>query len=108
MHEPSLNAVVLIGEKATTNPADIFSSKQFGELLAGLREQYDYINTNCQLGQYDPSLSLKWDEALRIWRQLWCLWRVLRKLKWPNTRHYEANKAPLFPTNFAHRFYLLT
>ena len=43
VHEPSLNADVLIGEKATTNPADIFSSKRFGEFLAGLRKQYDYI-----------------------------------------------------------------
>ena len=43
VHEPSLNADVLIGEKSTTNPADIFSSKRFGEFLAGLRKQYDYI-----------------------------------------------------------------
>ncbi|MDF1671601.1 MAG: polysaccharide biosynthesis tyrosine autokinase [Roseovarius sp.] len=43
VHEPSLKADVLIGEKSSTNAADVFSSKRFGEFLAELREAYDYI-----------------------------------------------------------------
>ena len=42
-HEPSLNADILIGEKATTNAADIFSSGRFRDFLKELRKTYDYV-----------------------------------------------------------------
>jgi capsular exopolysaccharide synthesis family protein len=38
-----LGADILIGEKAKTNAADIFSSDRFAEFLKQAREQYDYI-----------------------------------------------------------------
>lgn len=43
LHEPSLNADVLMSEKATGNAADIFSSQAFVDLIKQARKDYDYI-----------------------------------------------------------------
>lgn len=42
-YEVSLNADVLMSEKATSNAADIFSSQAFAALIAQARKDYDYI-----------------------------------------------------------------
>lgn len=43
VHDPSLKADILIGEKTKTNAADIFSSDRFRHLLKDARTKYDYI-----------------------------------------------------------------
>lgn len=43
IHEPTLRADVLIGEKSSTNAADVFSSNRFAEFLNQARETYDAI-----------------------------------------------------------------
>jgi succinoglycan biosynthesis transport protein ExoP len=40
---PELGADILVGEKAKTNAADIFSSDRFANFLKEAREHYDYI-----------------------------------------------------------------
>lgn len=42
-HETSLNADVLMSEKASTNAADLFSSAAFTKLMKQARKDYDYI-----------------------------------------------------------------
>ncbi|MCI2397798.1 polysaccharide biosynthesis tyrosine autokinase [Aliiroseovarius sp. N1Y82] len=42
-HHPDLKADILIGERSSTNAADVFSSERFGAFLDELRAAYDYI-----------------------------------------------------------------
>ena len=41
--DPKMGFDVLIGEKSSTNAADVFSSERFHNFLNGLRKSYDYI-----------------------------------------------------------------
>lgn len=41
--EPSLHADLLVAEKTSTNPADVYSSERFRSFLTELRAEYDYI-----------------------------------------------------------------
>lgn len=43
VHEPSLNADLLVGDKSSINAADVFSSGKFRSFLQTLRKKYDYI-----------------------------------------------------------------
>lgn len=43
IHIDDLGADILVGEKAKTNAADIFSSEKFTNFLNAAREEYDYI-----------------------------------------------------------------
>ena len=43
VHEPRLDADVLVGEPSKTNAADVFSSERFGALLQEARRHYDII-----------------------------------------------------------------
>lgn len=40
---PEFNIDILMGEKATVNAADVFSSQRFGDLIAEIRAAYDYV-----------------------------------------------------------------
>lgn len=41
--QPLLNADMLVAEKTSTNPADVYSSERFRHFLSEQREKYDYI-----------------------------------------------------------------
>lgn len=43
VHDDILGIDVLLGEKSSVNPADVFSSEAFEALMVTLRETYDYI-----------------------------------------------------------------
>ncbi|SMY06279.1 polysaccharide biosynthesis tyrosine autokinase [Flavimaricola marinus] len=43
IHDDTLNIDVLIGEKSSVNPADVFSSDAFKSFMGSLRESYDYV-----------------------------------------------------------------
>lgn len=43
VRERSMNVDILIGEKSSTNAADLFSSDRFSQFLKDIREKYDYI-----------------------------------------------------------------
>lgn len=43
IHNPDLGADVLHADSSKTNPADLFASQEFFDLMANLRAQYDFI-----------------------------------------------------------------
>ncbi|MFG6661041.1 polysaccharide biosynthesis tyrosine autokinase [Sulfitobacter sp. 915] len=43
VHDETLKADILYGEKSNINAADLFSSTTFADFIMGLREQYDHI-----------------------------------------------------------------
>ena len=77
-HLDQLGVDVIIGEKSTTNAADVFSSKKFAAFLKKAREQYDAIIIDTPpvlvvpdarvIGQSVDAIiySVKWDSTSRM------------------------------------------
>ncbi len=75
LHSDRLGIDVLLGEKASVNAADLFSSDRFRELMAQLRERYDYIVIDTPpvlvvpdarvIGQHADAIlyTVKWDDT---------------------------------------------
>ena len=78
----ALGADVLIGEKAKTNAADIFSSERFAMLLETAREQYDYIiiDTPPVLAVPDARIIGKHVDA------------IIYTVKWDSTSHRQVRE----------------
>ncbi len=77
-----LGADVLLGEKAKTNAADIFSSERFAEFLNHARELYDYIiiDTPPVLAVPDARIIGKSVDA------------VIYTVKWDSTSHRQVRE----------------
>jgi|GEM_PF-5578508 len=75
VQSPELNADLLLGQKSNANPADIYSSLRFQDLINQAREQYDYIVIDAPpvlvvpdaraIGQHCDAIvcSVKWDQT---------------------------------------------
>lgn len=83
VHEPSLKADVLIGEKPTsTNAADVFSSPAFRQFLRDMKEEYDYIiiDTPPVLAVPDARVIAQVVDA------------VLYTVRWDHTTHRQVDQ----------------
>ncbi|UZD92472.1 CpsD/CapB family tyrosine-protein kinase [Cognatishimia activa] len=72
-----LNADVLLGQRSAVNPADVFSSERFKELIRESRQKYDFIVIDAPpvlvvpdartIGQHCDAIvcSVKWDQTLQ-------------------------------------------
>lgn len=60
LHEPSLNADVLMSEKATGNAADIFSTQAFVDLIRQACKDYDSTSLLCWRCQTRGSSGSRW------------------------------------------------
>ncbi|MCX7561616.1 polysaccharide biosynthesis tyrosine autokinase [Sulfitobacter sp. F26204] len=79
---PELGADILVGEKATTNAADIFSSRRFANLLDEARLQYDYIIVDTP-----PVLAVP---DARIIGQV--VDAIIYTVKWDSTSHRQVRE----------------
>ncbi len=43
LHEPTTGIDIIVGQKSSVNPADLFSSSAFKQLIDALRKEYDHI-----------------------------------------------------------------
>jgi capsular exopolysaccharide synthesis family protein len=82
IHIDELGADVLVGEKAKTNAADIFSSGRFAALLEEARAQYDYIiiDTPPVLAVPDARIIGKSVDA------------IIYTVKWDSTSHRQVRE----------------
>ena len=82
IHEPSLQADLLVAEKTSTNAADVFSSDRFRSFLTELREQYDYIiiDTPPVLAVPDARVIGQWVDA------------ILYTVKWDSTSQRQVRE----------------
>ncbi len=77
-----LGADVLVGEKAKTNAADIFSSDRFAMMLETAREQYDYVIVDTP-----PVLAVP--DARIIGRHVDA---IIYTVKWDSTSHRQVRE----------------
>lgn len=77
VHEPTLSADLLIGDKSSINAADVFSSEKFRAFLNDLRKKYDYIIIDTP-----PVLAVP---DARVIGPL--VDRILYTVKWDSTSH---------------------
>lgn len=77
IHEPTLSADLLIGDKSSINAADVFSSEKFRAFLNDLRKKYDYIIIDTP-----PVLAVP---DARVIGPL--VDRILYTVKWDSTSH---------------------
>ncbi|MEM7520546.1 MAG: polysaccharide biosynthesis tyrosine autokinase [Pseudomonadota bacterium] len=82
VHIPTLGADVLIGEKAKTNAADIFSSDSFARLIATTRDFYDYVIVDTP-----PVLAVP--DARIIGRHVDA---IIYSVKWDSTSHRQVRE----------------
>ncbi|MEJ6401963.1 GumC family protein [Yoonia sp. 2307UL14-13] len=79
-HMPEFGIDVLMGEKSTSNAADIFSSDRFVQFLGKLRDRYDYviIDTPPVLAVTDARIIARAVDA------------IIYTVKWDSTSHRQV------------------
>lgn len=77
---PDMDIDILLGERSSTNAADIFSSERFSRFIDGLREKYDYIiiDTPPVLAVTDARIIARWVDA------------TIYTVKWDSTTHRQV------------------
>ena len=80
--DPLIDVDLLIGEKSTTNAADVFSSQKFTDFLSELRSKYDYIIIDAP-----PVLAVP---DARVIGQ--AVDAVLYVVRWDNTQHRQVRE----------------
>ncbi len=77
---PEHNFDILMGEKPTTNAADIFSSARFADFLQGLRDTYDHVIIDTP-----PVLAVTDARIIGL-----CVDAVIYAVKWDSTTHRQV------------------
>ncbi|WP_272010084.1 GumC family protein [Roseovarius sp. ZX-A-9] len=82
IHEPTLQADLLIAEKTSTNAADVFSTERFRNFLDELRTMYDYIiiDTPPVLAVPDARVIGQWVDA------------IIYTVKWDSTSQRQVRE----------------
>jgi len=82
IHEPTLQADLLIAEKTSTNAADVFSTERFRNFLDELRTRYDYIiiDTPPVLAVPDARVIGQWVDA------------IIYTVKWDSTSQRQVRE----------------